>query len=80
MLIQHRITPTLWAEETGAEAEIKQQHDGPTGEGRQADQLNDLGPPGGPAVERHFEKAHPRGPHAHNRGDEIDRAKDRRNP
>ena len=76
VLIKHRIPATFRPEETGAEAQVEQQHDRATSEGWQADQLQGLRGPGGPHKHRHAEEAHPGGTHPDDRGHEIDCAHD----
>ena len=77
MLVKHRIAAPFRSVEGGACGEVKQQHDGAAGEGRQADQLQGLGCQGCPAVDGHAEETHARGAHAQDRGDEIDGPHDR---
>jgi len=76
VLVEDGVAATGGIEEAGTHGEIKQEHDGAGGEGRQTDELNHLGGEDCPAEGGHLKPAHAGGAHSDDGGDDVDRAHD----
>ena len=78
VLVQDRITAAVRRKEGRAEVAVGKQHGDTTCENRQRKQKQERRHQNSPGKERHLVQRHTRRTHVQDRGDEIDRAKNRR--
>ncbi len=78
MLEQDRVTTAFRREEGRAEVAVRQQHRDAAGKNRERQHEQERRHQHGPGKERHLVQRHARGAHVEDRGDEVDRAEDRR--
>ena len=77
VLVEDRVATIRWIEERGAEVAIGQKHRDRAGENRERQKEQEGGNKKRPSKERHLVHRHARCAHVQDRGDEVDRTKDR---